>query len=417
MGQYLVRRVLTIVPTLIAISFVIFAVLDLAPGDPTSALPETIRPEVRQQIRKAMGLDEPFPVKYGLWLRQFFVNEPLALIEDAFDIEIGDSANRLRVTSWGSRGVPVMDMIVERLPQTLWVVGLAYVVAIMIAVPVGVISAIRQYSVFDQVGTFISLIGYSIPTFFTGLLMILLFSVKLKWFPMIYDTNLAIVDWESFVQQLRQSAMPVAVLGFFQAATLARFTRSSMLDNIPMDYVRTATAKGFRERYVVIRHILRNSLIPVVTLIALGIPAIFSGAIITEQIFRVNGLGALLIGAIQLNDIPLVQTVTFIFAFLIVVFNLIADVFGTVRLSRGRATVDFGRWRRVVGRWRQNDHQPGHGNCRKSCLGPSAAPASYTVGGRMAAVSPPYARQSRRCRTGVAGAGCSDRASGLHGGS
>ena len=120
--------------------------------------------------------------------------------------------------------------------------------------------------------------------------------------------------------------MPVAVLGFFQAAILARFTRSSMLDNIPMDYVRTATAKGFRERYVVIRHILRNSLIPVVTLIALGIPAIFSGAIITEQIFRVNGLGALLIGAIQLNDIPLVQTVTFIFACLIVAFNLIADV-------------------------------------------------------------------------------------------
>lgn len=259
-------------------------------------------------------------------MRQFFVNEPLSLIENAFDIQIGDGEKRLRVTSWGSRGVPVMDMILERVPQTLWVVGLAYLVAIAIAVPIGVISAIRQYSIFDQVGTFISLIGYSIPTFFTGLLMILLFSVKLKWFPMIYDTNLQIVDWNSFVEQLRQSAMPVAVLGFFQAAILARFTRSSMLDNIPMDYVRTATAKGFGERYVVIRHILRNSLIPVVTLIALGIPAIFSGAIITEQIFRVNGLGALLIGAIQLNDIPLVQTVTFIFACLIVVFNLIADV-------------------------------------------------------------------------------------------
>ena len=219
-----------------------------------------------------------------------------------------------------------MDVIVERMPQTLWVVGLAYLVAIVIAIPVGVISAIRQYSIFDQAGTFVSLIGYSIPTFFTGLLMILLFSVKLKWFPMIYDTNLQVVDWDSFVQQIKQSIMPVAVLGFFQAATLARFTRSSMLDNIPMDYVRTATAKGFGERYVVIRHILRNSLIPVVTLIALGLPAIFSGAIITEQIFRVNGLGALLIGAIQLNDIPLVQTITFIFAFLIVIFNLVADI-------------------------------------------------------------------------------------------
>ena len=326
MGQYLVRRILTLIPTLIAISFVIFAVLDLAPGDPTSALPETIRPEVRQQIRKVMGLDEPLPVKYSLWLRQFFINEPLSLIEKAFDIQLGDSEKRLRVTSWGSRGVPVMDMIVERVPQTLWVVGLAYVFAIVIAVPVGVISAIRQYSIFDQAGTFFSLVGYSIPTFFTGLLMILFFSVKLKWFPMIYDTNLQVVDWESFVQQMKQSIMPVTVLGFFQAATLARFTRSSMLDNIPMDYVRTASAKGFGERYVVVRHILRNSLIPVVTLIALGIPAIFSGAIITEQIFRVNGLGALLIGAIQLNDIPLVQTVTFIFAFLIVIFNLIADV-------------------------------------------------------------------------------------------
>ena len=326
MGPYLIRRVLTIIPTLIAISFVIFAVLDLAPGDPTSALPETIRPEVRQQIRKAMGLDDPLPVKYALWLRQFFINEPLALIEKKFDIQIGDSEKRLRVTSWGSRGVPVMDVIVERMPQTLWVVGLAYLVAIVIAIPVGVISAIRQYSIFDQAGTFVSLIGYSIPTFFTGLLMILLFSVKLKWFPMIYDTNLQVVDWDSFVQQIKQSIMPVAVLGFFQAATLARFTRSSMLDNIPLDYVRTATAKGFGERYVVIRHILRNSLIPVVTLIALGLPAIFSGAIITEQIFRVNGLGALLIGAIQLNDIPLVQTITFIFAFLIVIFNLVADI-------------------------------------------------------------------------------------------
>lgn len=326
MGQYLIRRTLTAIPTLLAISFVIFSVLDLAPGDPTSALPETIRPEIRQQIREAMGLDEPMPVKYALWLRQFFINEPLALIEQAFDVKIGDSENRLRVTSWGSRGTPVMDMILERVPQTLWVVGLAYVFAILIAIPVGVISAIRQYSVFDQVGTFISLVGFSIPTFFTGLLMILVFSVKLKWFPMIYDTNLKIVDWDSFVQQLKQSIMPVLVLGFFQAAALARFTRSSMLDNIPMDYVRTATAKGFRERYVVTKHILRNSLIPVVTLIALGIPAIFSGAIITEQIFRVNGLGALLIGAIQVNDIPLVQTVTFIFAFLIVIFNLIADV-------------------------------------------------------------------------------------------
>jgi peptide/nickel transport system permease protein len=126
--------------------------------------------------------------------------------------------------------------------------------------------------------------------------------------------------------QLRQMAMPVTVLAFFQTAALVRFTRSSMLDNLTQDYVRTVKAKGFRERYVVVRHILRNSLIPVITLVALGVPTIFSGAIITEQIFRVNGLGALLISSIQVNDIPMIQTVTFIFAVLIVLFNLIADI-------------------------------------------------------------------------------------------
>lgn len=326
MGRYLIRRLLTAIPTLLAISFVIFALLDLAPGDPTGTLPPTIRPEVRAKIRESLGLDEPFHIRYALWLRQFFVNEPLNIIEEISGTQIGDSENRLRVTSWSSRGKPVVDLILERIPQTLWVVGLAYVVAILIALPVGVISAVKQYSIFDQVGTAISLIGYSIPTFFTGLMFIVIFSVNLKWFPSIYNTNHEVVDWSSFVTQVRQIIMPVTVLGFFQAATLARFTRSSMLDNLPMDYVRTVRAKGFKENYVIIRHVLRNSLIPVVTLIALGVPAIFSGAIITEQIFRVNGLGALLIISIQSFDIPVVMTVTFIFAILIVLFNLAADI-------------------------------------------------------------------------------------------
>ena len=326
MGQYLVRRILLAIPTLIVISFVIFAVLELAPGDPTGALPETIRPEVRAMIREAMGLDKPMPVKYVLWLKQFFYTEPMYYLQKSTGIQVLNPETTVRLTSWGSRGAPVFDLVAERIPQTLWVVGLAYLVAILIAVPVGVISAVRQYSIFDQVGTFFSLVGYSIPTFFTGLLFIIIFSVKLGWFPSIYDTNLKVTDWNSFVAQLKQMIMPVMVLALFQAAALASFTRSSMLDNLPQDYVRTARAKGFRERYVVIRHVLRNSLIPVVTLIALGIPAIFGGAIITEQIFRVNGLGALLINAIYVNDIPLIQTVTFMFAFLIVMFNLVADI-------------------------------------------------------------------------------------------
>jgi peptide/nickel transport system permease protein len=325
MGRYIVRRILTAIPTLLVISFVIFVILDMAPNDPTGNLPMTIPPEVRAQIRESLGLGQPMHIRYIKWLRQFFVNEPLNLLEQVTGVEIGDSSNRLRVRSWATRS-PVTDLILERLPQTLWVIGLAYLFSVIIAVPIGVISAYRQYSVFDQAGTFVSLIGFSVPTFFTGLLCIIVFSVHLGWFPSIYDTTHQVTDFDSFIVQVKQMIMPVAVLAFFQAAQLSRYTRSSMLDNLGRDYVRTARSKGLGERVVLLRHVLRNSLIPVVTLIALGIPAIFAGAIITEQIFRVNGLGQLLIIAIQGADIPLVQTLTFIFAVLIVLGNIAADV-------------------------------------------------------------------------------------------
>ena len=325
MTRYIVRRLLFAVPTLLAISFVLFALLDLAPSDPTGQLPLTIPPEVRAQIRDSLGLDEPFVVRYLKWLEQFFVNEPLNVVERLLGVEFGDSSNRLRVRSWATRS-PVVDLIVERLPQTLWVVGLSYVVGILIALPIGIVSAYKQYSWFDQVGAFVSMVGFSVPTFFTGLLAILLFSVTLNWLPSIYDTTHAVTDLGSFWTQIKQLFMPVLVLAFYNAAQLSRFMRSAMLDNLNLDYVRTARAKGLRERAVLLVHVLRNSMIPVVTMIALGVPTIFGGAIITEQIFRVNGLGQLLIVAIQGADIPLVQTLTFLFAVLIVLFNLVADV-------------------------------------------------------------------------------------------
>ena len=325
MGRYLVRRLLTAIPTLIAISFVIFAILDLAPSDPTGNLPLTIPPEVKQQIRESLGLGQPFHIRYLKWMQQFFITEPLNILEETTGITIGDSESRFRLRSWQTRG-PVIDLIVERMPQTLWVVGLAYLVSVIIAIPLGVISAVKQYSWVDQAGTIFSMIGFSVPTFFTGLLAIIIFSVHLGWFPSFYDTTHQVTDWESFVFQIKQIILPVSVLALFQTATLNRFTRSSVLDNLPQDYVRTVRAKGFREYYVILVHVLRNSLIPVVTLVALGIPTIFGGAIITEQIFRINGLGALLIIAIQGSDIPVVQSLTFIFAVLIVLFNLIADV-------------------------------------------------------------------------------------------
>ena len=325
MIHYIFRRTLIAVPTILVISFIIFAILDLAPNDPTGNLPMTVPPEVRAKIRSSLGLDEPMHIRFGLWLVQFFINEPLNLMHEGFGISIGDAENRTRVISWATRS-PVVDLIIQRTPQTLWVVGLSYLFGILIAIPIGIVSAYRQYSWFDQVGTFVSMVGFSVPTFFTGIVAIIIFSVQLRWFPMIYDTTLVVDSWQNFVSQVKQMIMPVSVLSLYNASQLSRFMRASILDNLNLDYVRTARAKGRSERVVLLIHVLRNSLIPVVTLIALGIPTIFSGAIITEQIFRVNGLGQLLIIAIEGADIPLVQTLTFIFAVLIVFFNLIADV-------------------------------------------------------------------------------------------
>ncbi len=324
MFTFTLRRLLFAIPTLLVISFIIFALLDLAPSDPLSDLPLTIPPEVREQIRAAMGADQPFVIRYLRWLQQFFVNEPLNIFEQLTGLTVG-TGERMRVLSWATRS-PVVDLIVQRLPQTLWVVGLSYLFGVMLAIPIGVISAYKQYSVFDQIGTFVSMVGYSVPTFFTGVLLIVIFSSYLQWFPSIYDTNLRITDWSSFVAQVKQMVLPVTVLTLYNTSQISRFVRASMLDNLHQDYVRTARAKGVKEKVVLLVHVLRNSLIPVVTVIALGVPTIFSGAIITEQIFRVNGLGQLLITAIQGADMPLVQTLTFIFAFLIVLFNLIADV-------------------------------------------------------------------------------------------
>ncbi|MGE8584527.1 MAG: ABC transporter permease [Agrobacterium tumefaciens] len=324
MFTFTLRRLAFAVPTLLVISFVIFALLDLAPNDPTGDLPLTIPPEVREQIRASLGLDQPFFIRYMLWLQQFFINEPLNLFEKLTGWQIGDGS-RMRVLSWATRS-PVVDLVIQRMPQTLWVVGLAYLFGALLAIPIGVISAYKQYSIFDQIGTFVSMVGYSVPTFFTGVLLVVIFSSYLQWFPSVYDTNLQVTDWGSLVAQIKQMFMPALVLTLYNVSQISRFVRASMLDNLHQDYVRTARAKGVKEKSVLLVHVLRNSLIPVVTVIALGVPTIFSGAIITEQIFRVNGLGQLLITAVQGADIPLVQTLTFIFAVLIVLFNLIADV-------------------------------------------------------------------------------------------
>ncbi|WP_438985903.1 ABC transporter permease [Marivivens donghaensis] len=323
MLTYTIRRLLLAIPTLLFIALVIFLLLELSPGDPMAQMPMSIPPEVKERMREALGLDQPWWVRFYLWLYQFFVVEPQYWIDGLFGTDLAEGAQR--IISFQSKS-PVFDIIAERIPQTLWVVGMSYVVGVLIALPIGIASAYYQYSWFDQIGTFISMIGFSVPTFFTGVLLIVVFSVNLGWFPSIYDTTLVVDSWATLGQQIKQMAMPVFVLALYNAAQISRFMRASMLDNLGQDYVRTARAKGMHEKVVVLRHVLRNSMIPVVTVIALGVPQVFGGAIITEQVFKVNGLGQLLILAVQGNDIPMVMTLTFIFAVLIVLFNLIADV-------------------------------------------------------------------------------------------
>jgi peptide/nickel transport system permease protein len=308
-GRYVARRLLIAIPTLLVISFVVYAILALAPGDPLGqfAANPNVPPEVRERIRESLGLNQPWHIRYVKWL--------LALLKGDFGYSFGSHS-------------PVAGLLVERLPNTLAVVGVAYVLGLLLALPIGMISAVKRYSFFDHAATTFAFIGFSVPTFFTGLLLIIIFSINLRWFPFIYDSTVKVKvkDFASLVEQLKQSIMPIAVLTLFNTAGLARFIRAEMLEHLPLEYVRTARGKGITERLVILRHVLRNSLIPVVTLVALGIPAVFAGAIVTEQIFRVPGIGELLIRSIGTSDTPVVAAIVFLFAVLVVLFNLIADV-------------------------------------------------------------------------------------------
>lgn len=328
MARYVIRRALFSIPTLLIISLIIFLILDQAPGDPASNLPLTIPAEIREQIREAVGFNDPWFVQWLKWCQLMFINEPLYLFESLTNVCVGECVQSSdRIISWSSRS-PALDTVYQRLPQTLWVTGLALVFGTLIAIPVGIISAYKQYSLFDNVGTFVTMIGFAMPVFFSGLLAIVVFSVKLGWFPSFYDTthDTQFTSLSSMWTQVKQLAMPVSILTLFNASSLARFTRASALDNLNQEYVRTARSKGLAESTVVNVHVMRNSMIPVVTLLALSLPAVLGGAIITESVFRINGIGQLLLGSIGRGDLPMVQTITFFLAFLTVMFNLLADV-------------------------------------------------------------------------------------------
>ncbi|UPT88854.1 ABC transporter permease [Bradyrhizobium barranii subsp. apii] len=307
MSQYVLRRLLIAIPSLLGISVVLFVVLALAPGDPFSELATNpnVPPEVQAALRAKFGLDDPIHLRYLHWL------------------------NAMLHGDWGFSFVSRMNvdtLILQRLPATLYVIGSAQILALLIAIPVGVYVATKPYSLFDQIANTLAFVGFSLPTFFTGILFILIFSVTLDWLPFVYTTDIKGTGIHWVLEMIRQAIMPVAVLGLFQAASMTRFVRSAMLDVIRLDYVTTARAKGLGQATVIVKHVMRNAMIPVVTLIALQMPAVFGGAIVTEQIFRIPGIGSLLISSILSNDTPVVMAVTFVFACLVVLFNLIADV-------------------------------------------------------------------------------------------
>jgi peptide/nickel transport system permease protein len=307
MTRYLLRRLLIAVPSLLGISIVLFTVLALAPGDPFGELASNpnVPPEVADALRAKFGLDDPIAVRYLHWL--------VAMLHGDWGFSF---ASRINVDT----------LILLRLPATLLVIGSSQILALLIALPVGVYSAVRPYSIFDQVANLFAFVGFSLPTFFTSLIFILVFSIYLDWLPFVFRADIAATGWTWLWQQFKQAVMPVTVLALVQAASWTRYVRSAVLEVIRLDYVTTARAKGLPERVVVIKHVVRNALIPVVTLVALQMPALFGGAIVTEQIFRIPGIGSLLISAILANDTPVIMAVTFVFACLVILFNLIADI-------------------------------------------------------------------------------------------
>ncbi len=307
MLNYIIRRLLIALPSLLGISLVLFTVLALAPGDPFEDLANNpnVPPEVRMALRAQFGLDDPIWTRYLRWLASMLQGD------------------------WGFSFVSRINvdaLISQRIGVTIAVIGMSQLVALLVALPVGVLAAVKPYSWFDRIASTIAFVGFSLPTFFTGVLFILLFSVQLGWLPFVYRSDLSSTGWQWWVDQFKQSIMPIMVLGLFQAASWMRYVRSAVLDVIRLDYVTTARSKGLGEGAVINKHVVRNALIPVVTLVALQMPAVFGGAIVTEQIFRIPGIGSLLIDAILRNDTPVIMAVTFVFSCLVIFFNLVADV-------------------------------------------------------------------------------------------
>jgi peptide/nickel transport system permease protein len=308
MGRFLLRRLLISIPVLLGITVTMFIIVNLAPGDPVTALmnPEQMAnmgPEWVEQQKESLGLNEPVPVRYLIWLRETLTGNLGFSSEDR---------------------LPVSEKISERIGPTLKLMGVVITISVMVGVPLGVLSALKQYSFIDYLLTVLGFLTVSIPSFFLALILIYIFALKLDWLP---ATGMYTVGQpRSFTDSLSHIIIPATVLGLGQAAPIIRYTRASLLETIKQDYVTTARAKGLSETIVVARHALRNSLIPIITVIALNIPSLLGGTVIIEQVFAWPGMGSLAIGAVQARDYNLLMGINLVAACMILASNLLADV-------------------------------------------------------------------------------------------
>lgn len=304
MGQYILRRLLQTIPILLGVSVIIFVIVHSTPGNPYAYLfgPRTDA-KMKQELMERMGFNDPLPVQYVRWL-----GETLQ----------GNLGYSIRSQQ------PVTGLLAKAIPNTLILTGAAFVLALLLAIPIGVISATRQYSLLDYGVTAFAFFGISLPGFFSALIMVYLFAVKWPLLPMNGITTPG-QPW-SVVDLLYHLILPAVTLGLRDMASYARFTRSSMLEVMRQDYVRTARAKGLAERVVVYKHALRNGMIPVITLLGFSLPALFGGAIIIETIFSWPGMGLLSFSAVGNRDYSILMTTNMFFAFLVIIGNLVADI-------------------------------------------------------------------------------------------
>jgi peptide/nickel transport system permease protein len=302
MFYYIIKRLIAMLPVLVLVSLIVFTITHLTPGDPALImLGEEATPQALTALRHELGLDQPLPVQYLVWLSH---------------VLRGDLGRSIRTNQ------PVIEAIMQRLPVTLELTILAMIISMIVAIPAGIVSATRRNSASDLISTTLALLGISMPSFFLAILLIFVFSLKVRWLPPMGYTPFQKGVWEN----LRGMILPAITLGAAAMAIVARLTRSTLLEALQQDYVRTARAKGLREQAVIYSHALKNAMIPITTILGLQIGFLLGGAVITETIFALPGVGRLVVASIFERDFPLVQGVVLFLALMHLVVNLIVDL-------------------------------------------------------------------------------------------